>query len=156
MKADVSDRERFWAKVDKTQNCWLWTSNKNLNGYGLFKLGSRNIAAHCLSWTLTNGPIRKGLHVLHSCDVRACVNPDHLSLGTHAENMRDMADKGRSGGPKRRGDCNGRAKLGESQVRVIRAMAAAGHSQKGLARIFGMGSTTIAAIIKKETWSHVL
>ena len=87
-------RERFWSKVNKTEGCWLWTGGKNY-GYGQFWDGRKPQQAHRISWGIHCGPIPDGLWVLHRCDVPSCVNPAHLFLGTHTDNMRDAATKGR-------------------------------------------------------------
>jgi hypothetical protein len=92
---------RFWSKVNKTETCWLWTSNVHTNGYGQIaesrngRLRQRWLWAHRVAWELTHGPIADGLRVLHRCDVPTCVNPDHLFLGTQIENIADSVRKGR-------------------------------------------------------------
>lgn len=99
-KPKLSLEEQFWAKVDKdgpvhpTLNtcCWLWTGARSTNGYGTFGTGY----AHRASYELAYGGITNGLWVLHRCDNRPCVNPAHLFLGTHQDNMRDMKEKGRN------------------------------------------------------------
>lgn len=88
--------ERFWEKVDKTGECWPWTACIERNGYGSFHVGGRRKWAHRVSYELNVGPIPSGEYVLHSCDNRRCVNPAHLRVGTHADNMRDMVDRGRA------------------------------------------------------------
>lgn len=92
--------QRFWAKVDKTDDCWLWSGSKSgLYGHGEIGRGRRTegkVKTHRLSWELHNGSIPKGMHVLHKCDNGLCVNPDHLFLGTQKDNMVDMAKKGRN------------------------------------------------------------
>ena len=88
-------KKRLWTKVLKTKTCWEWTATKNPDGYGLIKLEGRMESAHRLVYRLKNGPIPKGLYVLHRCDVPRCVNPKHLFLGTQADNVRDMFRKGR-------------------------------------------------------------
>ena len=95
--------ERFWAKtrVDTVSGCLLWTGTTLQPrwgtgfSYGKVRLGGKLMSAHRVAWELTHGQVLDGLMVLHKCDVRNCVNPDHLFLGTHADNMRDMSAKGR-------------------------------------------------------------
>lgn len=90
--------KRFWAKVNKTDRCWLWTGAGGEKGHGVFSWDGRQGGAHRFSWELHKGPIPDGLHVLHNCpdgDNPACVNPAHLWLGTIADNNRDMFAKGR-------------------------------------------------------------
>src|SRR5690554_4431436 len=85
---------KFWSRINKTDSCWLWIGRLNYSGYGVFttRVGIR---AHRFSWELHNGKIPDGMHVLHKCDVRHCVNPSHLFLGNHKDNMNDMIRKGR-------------------------------------------------------------
>lgn len=90
-----SAAERFWPKVDKSGDCWLWTGATYPSGYGEFMFDTSIVAAHRAAWRLTRGSIPEGTLVLHRCDVRACVNPAHLFLGSQLDNMRDMAHKGR-------------------------------------------------------------
>lgn len=110
-KAPVSDR--FFAKVDTSGECWLWTGSLLGNGYGRFRLPDRTVSAHRIAWELAFGQIPEGLQVLHDCDVnyeigdityRRCVRPEHLFVGTSADNQEDMTVKGRG----RVGSRNGR------------------------------------------------
>lgn len=87
--------ERFWSKVYKTKTCWLWTATKDSSGYGRFRVSTKLVGSHRLSYEWAYGSIKPGFVVMHSCDTPACVNPKHLSLGTHADNMADMSNKGR-------------------------------------------------------------
>lgn len=92
----IPAEERFWAKVRKTDSCWLWTASVNKQGYGKFNpTRSPQWGAHRFSWFLHHGPIPEGMWVLHKCDITPCVNPDHLFLGTALENNHDMIRKGR-------------------------------------------------------------
>ncbi len=97
----LSPQERFWTKVAKGDNCWLWMQGKSA-GYGRFNLWrgpSHSVLAHRYAWELTYGPIPDDLPVLHRCDNPPCVRPDHLFLGTQADNLRDMHTKNRQAGP---------------------------------------------------------
>ena len=87
--------ERFWAKVQKSDGCWLWTAYRNEKGYGRFDDGTITHQAHRLAWALTNGPVADGLLVCHKCDNPPCCNPDHLFVGTQKDNMQDAKQKGR-------------------------------------------------------------
>lgn len=151
--------DRFWGRVDKSGDCWLWTGARNSNGYGNSANpnpgGSR--MAHRIAWELTYGPIphSPGAHgtcVLHHCDNPPCVRPDHLFLGTNLDNARDRDRKGRN--PNHPGETNGRAKLTADQVRAIRARYN-GNNAKTMAREYGIGQMTVWRILHRETWRHV-
>ena len=88
--------ERFWSKVNKTGDCWLWTGVRVGIGYGQIYLNGKKTPAHRVSWLLHHGIIPNGLLVLHKCDNPPCVNPNHLFTGTNSDNMKDAYIKGRS------------------------------------------------------------
>jgi hypothetical protein len=139
---------RFWRFVEKSEGdgCWLWTSCRVRSGYGAFGVNGKKLAAHRVSYEMHFGPILDGLWVLHRCDNKHCVRPDHLFLGTHEDNMRDMASKGRAVAPNRGCELNTRAKLSDQTVAVVRQRADAGASTSELAREFGVDRTTIRSI----------
>ena len=89
---------RFWAKVYKSKDCWEWIRQINSNGYGVLQCGPRKgrkmVRAHRISYKLHNGPIPEGLLILHKCDNKLCVNPDHLELGDYSKNLKDAWNRG--------------------------------------------------------------
>jgi len=143
--------ERFWEKVRITPGCWNWTAYKSNLGYGNFRLDSKMKYAHRVSWELAHGDIPDGMCVCHTCDNRACVNPDHLFLGSHADNSSDMVQKGRSAN----GADNGKAKLTEEDVHLIREYLRYGCAHKYIARLFGVTRPTIGYIKQGKTWGHL-
>lgn len=165
-----SAEERFWKYVHKTDTCWLWTAHKNRKGYGGFGVNGRSGEAHRFSWVLHFGPIPDGLCVLHNCpggDNPSCVRPDHLFLGTKADNCRDRHAKGRDAcgdrsGPRihrdqmPRGEQINTAKLTAVQVQEIRRRyAAGGINMTELAALYGVDKTNVRHIVRRLTWRHV-
>lgn len=146
---------RFWGKVEKTATCWLWKGAVQQKGYGLTSWeGRHNLVVHRLVWMMTNGYIPDGLEVAHKCDVRNCVNPDHLFLATHQENIDDMVAKGRQV----HGEKNLHAKLNAEAVRVIRAeyrCKGRTSNSRELAARYGVGQGAITAVIAGLTWRTV-
>jgi len=102
-ETEMNVLDRFWKKVNKLGNkephmetrCWVWTASQRGHGYGGIGYKGRTVRAHRLSWILHNGDIPKGLCVLHACDNRLCVRPEHLWLGSHKDNAEDRDEKGR-------------------------------------------------------------
>jgi hypothetical protein len=154
-----SIEQRFWKKVDQTSNpdgCWLWTGWHDAAGYGEMSIPGtgRNTKAHRVAYLLTKGPIPDGLLVLHRCDNPPCVRPGHLFLGTQGDNARDREAKGRGRQP--RGERTGRAKLDATRVSAIRARYASGTaSQPQLAREYGVSTSLISLIVRREAWRHI-
>lgn len=147
--------QRFWARVRKSNGCWEWTGHRHYKGYGVFKApSSKLLKAHRFSWELERGPIPDGLCVLHCCDNPPCVRPDHLWLGTNAENMADMVAKGRS--QRRCGSSVAGSKLTVLRVQSIRAAAAAGGlTYKEIGQKFGVGPACVWQVVRRVTWKHV-
>lgn len=145
----------FWAHVDKTGDCWLWTGWRNRRGYGQFyrrgQRPSRSLYAHRVSWELHNGAIPPGLFVCHHRDNPPCVNPAHIFIGTIRDNHVDMVRKGRQP----RGETSSSAKLAASQVRQIREQLAAGVSHRRLAARYGVTQPAISLIGTGKTWRHL-
>ena len=146
--------QRFLRKVHFDHSgCWLWTAGKrgSLN-YGGFTLDGRESLAHRVSWRIFRGKVPEGAHVLHRCDIPNCCRPDHLFLGTHSDNMRDMTRKGRSPA----GEANGNARLTESMVREIRRQYSSGtHTYKTLGSLFGIPMRTVQGVVTRRKWNHI-
>jgi hypothetical protein len=147
------DADRFWSKVDRRGDgeCWPWLGARLKSGYG--SVGHRRARAHRVAWQMSFGDIPSGQCVLHACDSPPCVNPAHLWLGTHAENMADMRAKGRQMAFS--GERNGGAKLTESDIRAIRAACAAGETQCSVAVRFGVSNQHVSCISRGQKWRHV-
>jgi hypothetical protein len=149
----ASADERFDARVEKTPGCWIWRGSIKKNGYGTFfpRAGHHEHVhrfAYARAWRIE---IPDGLFVCHRCDTRACVNPDHLFLGTHKENMADMRLKGRS----RTGSRSALAKLCESDVVDLRTLSAFGVTLDALSAAFGVSRSAIHMAVARKTWRHV-
>lgn len=156
----------FWEKVVKHDGgCWEWMGARHPSGYGSVHVRGRTMPAHRCSWELANGPIPRGLFVCHHCDNRPCVNPEHLFLGTHVDNMRDKRLKHRGRGwavgdpshPQKRhppiGELNYNAKLSLRQVGEIRARyAAGGVTQQQLWTEYGLSRAAIQRLLHGKSW----
>jgi len=181
----IPAEKRFWEKVDKSagpDGCWLWIAGHGR--YGVFAPGvnHHSCSAHRFSYELAFGPIPNGLDCLHKCDVPLCVNPKHLFLGTQTDNAHDAMKKGRlakgikSGSfthPEKRhkgndhwqrlhpekaarGERQGSSKLTSEQVLQIRAMYGVnGENSSTLAKQFGVSSTNIRYIVRRQSWKHI-
>ena len=143
--------ERLWAYVEKTPGCWLWTGSINARGYGAFNPGRGRAIAHRYVYELTYGLIlSKDILVCHACDVRHCVRPDHLFLGTKKDNMADSIAKGRH----IKGSMVGIAKLHETDILPIRALKGK-MATRDVAQQYNVSVTTILNIWRRRTWKHI-
>jgi len=126
--------------------CWIWMGSLMAQGYGYAgnKSNGQPLSAHRRSWELHRGPIPKGKHVLHKCDIRCCVYPDHLYVGTHQDNMRDMHERGR----------HGMAKLTKADIPHIRSLLERGYKAKDIAYAWGVDRSAISHIKRGATWRN--
>ena len=135
--------KRFWDAVDTSGECWLWTRGKWKNGYGLIHDKGKALGAHRVSYELAYGVIPAGMWVLHRCDVRHCVRPDHLFLGTNADNVRDMWAKGRG-----RGLDPHFGKLTTDQRRQAVALIRSGMNKTAVGAMFGVSRQAIGHLLR--------
>lgn len=170
---------QFWARVQKSDGCWLWIGPlKGPGSYGRLRVNERIVRAHRIAWELASGAlIPEGFHVLHTCDVRHCVRNDeegvyeiqgltyprygHLWLANHEANMADKRTKGRGNYPgagehQARGEKIGCAKLTEDDVRSIRQLLADGQSLRAIAAQFSVSKGPITGISRGKLWTHVV
>lgn len=145
---------RFYKKfnINKKNGCWIWNASSNSAGYGLMRINYEYILAHRLSWMIYKGEIPAGLCVLHNCDIPACVNPDHLFIGSQKENIKDMISKNRNSCGI--GEKNGHSILSEKIVLEIRnKYIPKKYSMRMLAKEYGVTPQNIFSIVKNKTWN---
>ncbi len=151
-KATDSMEQRFNNFVEKKESCWLWKGTIANTGYGFLIFRGNRLQSHRVSYQIHKGPIAAGMFVCHKCDVRACVNPDHLFLGTIQDNRADCVQKKRHGF----GDTHGRSKLSSACVLKMRALFKSGkHSKAELGRLFGVSPATAQKAIVGDLWKHL-
>jgi HNH endonuclease len=144
--------ERFWDRVNRGPGCWEWTAGLGSHGYGSLSVGGKLETTHRISWRLHFGPIPDGLHVLHHCDNKRCVRPDHLYLGSEADNSADRKARGRAGAA--RGEANPNHKLTTTAVAEIRRRLTAGETTRALGREFGVAASGISRIGSGQMWKE--
>jgi hypothetical protein len=156
----AGDIDAFWSRVAKQPDgCWLWQGSKSRSGYGVAIFDGRGSRATWISWLLHNGPVPRGMFMLHKCDNPPCVNPEHLFVGTGADNMRAMAAKGR-GAMQRpemhpKGEAHPNALLTDESVVTLRERYASGEPTSALCAEFGIGKSALSFIVLGITWSHL-
>jgi hypothetical protein len=170
----IPSEDRFWAKVDKSGDCWLWTAGKTPLGYGKFQvtLGrgehpkQKHVAAHRFAYETVNGPIPDGLVIMHACDNPPCVNPAHLSAGTQGDNRLDCVVKGRGAAgathgtrtkPERvnRGKRHYKATITVDVVRDIRRKYDNGARLVDIARQLGLSYNIVCGVAYRTSWRDV-
>lgn len=143
--------DRFWRHVEKTDGCWLWIGARNHNNYGRLadstRPGHANLA-HRIAWELTYGPIPDGMCVCHTCDNPPCVNPDHLWLGTHDDNMADRTAKGRDPLPP-----DVHIKM-EIAAQIREEYAAGGVTHRVLSERYGIDQSSVTRLINGKMWCN--
>ncbi len=158
----LPDPDRFWAKVDKSGECWIWTAARNRDGYGIAGVRSPvTRKSHRVAWELAHGQrIPPGMHVLHSCDNPACVNPEHLSTGTRKQNMLDRDARGRTAKGDRSGsrthperfpvgEKHHSAKFTDATIRDVRLRRARGERVADIAVSCGVSVPYIYEIVRR-------
>ncbi len=148
--------KRFEDKFERIPEagCWIWTASVGPKGYGMFAHShTDHDRSHRSAWRIYRGPIPDGMFVLHRCDVPSCVNPEHLFLGTHKDNMQDMVSKGRGRGLV--GSAHPESKLTEADVLEMRRLSKAGKTAIEIAAQFGVGKSAANYACNGTTWKHV-
>jgi HNH endonuclease len=156
----MTQEDRFWARVKRgdADECWLWQRAPGSHGYGQLRFNKQANTAHRVSWTIAHGD-PSDLCVLHKCDVRLCVNPAHLFLGTRKDNNADARAKGRATQKPwlyadNQGEKNGQAKITADVAREIHRRALSGENQKAIGAAFGVTSRLVSLIKRGKRWRH--
>jgi len=153
-RCEFGEHVEFVKNIDlSSDECIIWPYRKTQKGYGQITKSTGFGRAHRYSYSVHVGKIPKGMHVLHTCDQRDCINPNHLWIGTHSENMQDMLKKGR--GHKARGEKQGSSKFKTWQVEHIIKLCHLGHYQQDIAARFNTVQSTISCIHLGKSWKHL-
>jgi len=152
----LKDKLEFYSVPEPNSGCWLWIGSKLNKGHGCLKVGDKTMLAHRASWEVHKGAIPNGLWVLHLCNNACCINPSHLTLGTHQENMAYMVTSGRSRQIGKNGSANHHAKLTEENVRYIRkSLKEKTKTRRQLSNEFEVTYQLIRHIEMRRGWSHL-
>lgn len=140
----------FEKRVDRIpfSGCYIWTGHVNFHGYGVITRRKEKLYAHRATWESINGPLPVGRFALHTCDVKCCVNPNHIYAGTLKENSRDWTERG----PGNRGESNGQSKLTAANVKEI---FASDEPTLVLAKKFSISRSNVQFIKNRKAWKHV-
>ncbi|MDO9016597.1 MAG: HNH endonuclease [Deltaproteobacteria bacterium] len=144
----TTTEERFWRSASPEGECLVWQGSRFWNNYGRFRVGGRSRIASRVAWEFARGLIPEGAHVLHRCDNPPCVNPEHLFLGSHADNMADMVAKGRQA----QGELASGAVLTADDMAQARALRAGGSTYGEIAAQLGVSHACIYAALNGVTW----
>ena len=147
---ESSFESRFWSNVEKTDSCWNWTGGKTARGYGVCRKQRKKITAHRIAFFMHNPSVSQDLCVLHKCDNRLCVNPDHLFAGTQLDNVRDRDEKNRQ----IKGEQSIHAKLTNADVCRIKELLPL-LTLGELATMFNVSKFSISSIKNGRTWKHL-
>lgn len=149
--------DMFTSRVYKTDTCWIWKGFKDKYGYGVIKVKGKFYKAHRLSFMLFNGEIPEGLLICHKCNIRDCVNPEHIYAGTGSDNQKDAVKAGTSNFIKNKqtGSNNYGAKLNEEQVKEIKKLIKQEFRLSDIASLFKVTRRAIGHIKSGRNWKHV-
>lgn len=149
------DNLRARCVVADPTGCWLWAGRKMRNGYGQVIVAGKNVLTHRRMWQLAFGPIPEGLFVCHRCDVRNCIAPHHLFLGTNLENMHDMIAKGRDRKRPLHGEAAPLSEMTDAQVVAARSCVDGGMTVTSVARLLGVGRSAVSLAITGRHYAHL-
>ncbi len=147
-------RVAFWVRVEKTSNCWKWIGATQPDGYGSVTFHGQRWPAHKFAFFLTHGKVTKGLFILHKCDNKGCVNPDHLYEGTTKDNARDASQRGRLN-PHRGESCSTSKLTTQNVIEIRKRYRWYKVPASLLAKEYGVCRQLINGIIARKKWAHV-
>lgn len=154
MSDTLKQRLAAYSETNEATGCREWVRHVNACGYGMLWLNGGAERTHRAAWLAEHGSIPSGMHVLHKCDNRKCINVEHLFLGTNLDNIADKVAKNRQGRPTNKGEQMGLAKLTDAKVRLIRLLPRT-ISNSRWAKEFGVSIMAISMARNRKTWAHV-